>query len=138
MSGFKSAGSGRHTLFISLHSNAGPGSSNVWKSYRGWSVYTTNGQNNSDKLATCIYNSVRDEVSEKWGVKMRQDLSDGDSDFEADFTVIYKANMPAVLCENLFHDNKEDVILLQTQDFLTDLAKAIVDGTISYIENTEN
>lgn len=80
MSSFKLGDASRHTLFISLHSNAGPGSSAEWKPYRGWSIYTTTGQNNSDKLATCIYNSVEEEVSSKYGVRMRNDFSDGDPD----------------------------------------------------------
>jgi len=46
--------------------------------------------------------------------------------------------MQAVLCENLFHDNKEDVALLQSQEFLDDLGKAIIDGAVAYIEQTES
>ena len=93
-------------IFISIHANAfGNGSS--WSSPCGWSIYTTKGQNNSDKLATCIWNAANDIFPAK-GYNMRKESSDGDPDYEENFTVIYKTNMPAVLTENFFYTNIKD------------------------------
>lgn len=63
---------------------------------RGYSVYTTKGQNNSDKVAEEIMKQFAMDFPE---LKVRADKSDGDLDIEEDFTVIYKADCPAVLVE---------------------------------------
>ena len=47
---------------------------------------------------------------------LRKDLSDGDPDFEENFTVIYKTKCPAILTENLFMDNKTDVAFLNSEE----------------------
>jgi len=47
---------------------------------------------------------------------LRKDMSDGDPDYEENFTVIYKTKCPAVLTENLFMDNKTDVAFLMSDE----------------------
>ena len=46
-----------HHIFISIHNNAA-GNGSKWCNARGWSAYTTPGQNNSDKLAECLYDEI--------------------------------------------------------------------------------
>ena len=103
-------------IFISIHSNA-CGNGSEWNSARGWSAWTTKGQNNSDKLSECLYDAAED-ILPKYGMTIRKDTSDGDRDYEENFTVIYSANMPAVLTENLFFTNIKD-----TEFLLSDLGK---------------
>jgi len=67
-----------------------------WMNARGFTVYTTKGQNNSDKIAEII---MKDLITEFSKLQPRTDKSDGDLDKEADFTVIYKTNCPSVLIE---------------------------------------
>lgn len=113
-----------HKLFLSLHVNAA--GNGGWMNARGYSVYTTKGQNNSDKVAEEIMKQFAMDFPE---LKVRADKSDGDLDIEEDFTVIYKADCPAVLVEWLFQDNKEDIALLTNPDynlkFVLSLVKSI-------------
>ena len=66
--------------------------------------------------------------------KMRTDLIDGDMDKEKNFTVIYKANCPAVLTENLFMDNKEECEYLLSEEGKQAIVNLHVDGILKYME----
>ena len=99
-------------FFISVHANAG--SNGKWQKGRGWSVYTTKGDTNSDKYATILYEEA-EKLLPGCGMTLRKDISDGDPDFEENFTVIYKTKCPAVLTENLFMDNMTDVLFLMSE-----------------------
>jgi N-acetylmuramoyl-L-alanine amidase len=63
---------------------------------RGYSVFTTKGETNSDTVAEIIMKQFAVDFPE---LKVRADKSDGDLDKEEDFTVILKADCPAVLIE---------------------------------------
>ena len=93
-------------IFISIHSNAF-GDGRTWNSAEGWEAYTTKGQNNSDKLADCLY-SAAESILIPMGKKIRTQMSDGDKDYEENFTVIWGANMPAVLTESFFYTNPQN------------------------------
>lgn len=112
-------------LFISVHSNAA--SNGQWSKARGYSVYTTKGQNNSDKVAEQILKDFQKNFPE---LKGRFDRSDGDLDIEENFTVIYKTNFPSVLLEWLFQDNKEDIALLTNPEYNNKLVKSLVESII--------
>lgn len=47
---------------------------------------------------------------------LRKDMSDGDPDYEENYTIIYKTACPAILTENLFMDNKTDVKFLMSEE----------------------
>lgn len=103
----------KNKIFISIHSDAA-GNGIDWMSARGYSVYTTPGQNNSDKFAEILLNNFQKDFPE---LKGRFDNSDGDKDKEANFQVIKGANCPAVLVEWCFQDNKEDVEILLNDEY---------------------
>lgn len=117
-------------ILVSIHCNAA-GSGADWMSARGWEAWTSVGQTKADKLATCLYDAAEEVLS---GMKIRKDMSDGDPDKEEGFYILKHTKCPAVLTENLFQDNKEDV------DFLLSLEgkKAITDlhvkGIMKYLE----
>jgi N-acetylmuramoyl-L-alanine amidase len=115
-------------IFLSIHVNAA-GMGN-WMNATGWSAWTTKGKTNSDRLAECLCNACRDE-----DIKLRTDLSDGDKDYEANFTVIYKTICPAVLTENLFMDNKSDLAILKSEEGIEKLLKIHVNGINAYFAN---
>ena len=98
-------------LLISVHANAA--GNGDWMNARGWSVYTTKGLTNSDKYATIFFDEAN-RLLPAYGQKLRVDWSDGDPDWEENFTILYKARCPAILTENLFYDNKEDLKFLQS------------------------
>jgi N-acetylmuramoyl-L-alanine amidase len=98
-------------LLISVHANAG--ANGGWCKARGWSVYTTKGVTKSDAIATIFYNEA-ENLLPRFNMTTRKDMSDGDPDYEENFTIIYKSLCPAILTENLFMDNKEDCEFLRS------------------------
>lgn len=100
-------------FLISVHANAG--SNGKWQNGRGWSVYTTKGQTNSDAYATILFEEA-EKLLPNYGMTLRKDSQDGDPDYEENFTIIYMAKCPAVLTENLFMDNKKDVEFLLSEE----------------------
>ena len=49
-------------------------------------------------------------------MKIRKDMTDGDPDKESGFYILKHTKCPAVLTENLFQDNKEDVGFLLSEE----------------------
>ena len=123
---------GMHHIFISIHNNAA-GNGSKWCNARGWSAYTTPGQNNSDKFAECLYDAM-ERYSDGTGIKIRTDKRDGDRDIEANFAVLKGVKCPAVLTENLFQDNEDDVRLLLNDDIKKIIVKVHVEGILKFID----
>lgn len=100
-------------LLISVHANAG--SNGEWQSGRGWSIYTTKGVTKSDEYATIFFEEA-EKVLPEYNMTLRSQWSDGDPDYEENFTIIYMPKCPSVLTENLFMDNKTDVKFLMSEE----------------------
>lgn len=115
-------------VFISVHCNAA--GNGQWMNATGWSVWTTKGQNNSDKLAEILCEECVLE-----GVKLRKDTSDGDRDWEQNFTVIYKTGCPAILTENMFMDLKSDLEFLQSEEGIEKLLQIHYNGVRRWFED---
>jgi len=95
-------------IVFSWHNNAA-GMGDVWKEAHGYSIWTTRGKTMSDTCATIIFNNLRTFLPD---LAFRQDLSDGDPDYESNFTVLMSKH-PSVLLEFMFQDNDFDVQLLE-------------------------
>lgn len=118
-----------NVILISVHCNAA-GNGSDWMNARGWSAYTSKGQTKADKLADCLY-SIAESVFV--GQQIRKDMSDGDPDWEENFYILQKTKCPAVLTENFFQDNREDVEFLLSTEGKQQIVKVHVDGIIKYI-----
>lgn len=119
-----------NVILVSIHCNAA-GSGSEWMKARGWSAYTTKGQTKADDLANCLYSAAESVFV---GQKIRKDMSDGDPDWEENFYILQKTKCAAVLTENFFQDNKEDVEFLLSHEGKQQIVKAHVDGIIKYME----
>lgn len=119
-------------VYVSVHVNAA-GADGQWKSARGWSVYTSPGKTKSDTLATYLYNEAKAILPSDSKYYVRSDWSDGDPDYEANFYVLTKTKCPAVLTENLFQDNKDDVAFLTSDGGKEKIVDIHVNGIIKYI-----
>lgn len=119
-----------NVLLVSIHCNAA-GSGAEWMSARGWSAYTTKGRTKSDALAECLYSEAEKNFP---GMKIRKDMQDGDCDWEEDFYILRKTKCAAVLTENFFQDNKEDVLYLISYAGREAVVKTHVDGIVNYIK----
>lgn len=121
-----------NVIMISIHCNAA--SNGQWTNARGWSVWTTKGQTNSDKLADELFAAAQSYLPQ-YGMTLRKETyNDGDVDYEKNFTVIYGAKCPAVLTENLFMDNKVDCAWLLTEEGKETITNIHVDGILKYME----
>lgn len=114
------------SLFVSLHANAYGASFN---DARGTETYiASNASQTSKKAAELIQESiyktmkVLDGEAKNRGVKT------------SDFTVIYKAMMPAILIEYAFYTNKEDLVILKNKR--TELVEATMEGICKYFNLT--
>ena len=116
-------------VFLSIHNNAA-GMGDKWYNVTGWEAWTTPGKNNSDKLASLLYEEV-----ELQSIKTRKDTTDGDADKESNFTVLVKANCPAVISENMFMDSKKDVEFLNSKEGIEKLLVAHINGIRRYYED---
>lgn len=119
----------KNVILISIHNNAA-GADGQWHTARGWEAWTSVGQTKSDMLATCLY-----EAAERSGFKIRKDMSDGDPDKEGHLYILKHTLCPAVLTENLFQDNKEDVSYLLSEEGMRTITALHVEGIKSYLIN---
>lgn len=103
----------RKTYLISFHSNAGGGT--------GFEIFTSPGQTRSDHIATFFGEAIRQD-SFLSSFKLRTDYGDGDLDKEAKYSILTETNCPAILIENLFFDNPNDLRFLLDSNFRETLA----------------
>lgn len=113
-------------FLVSVHANAF-GNGESWNNARGWSIYTTKGKTKSDDYATIFFEEAS-KILPYYDMTLRKDMSDGDPDFEENFTILYKTVMPAVLTENLFFTNKQDVDFLMSDEGKDVIAKIHVNA----------
>ena len=120
-------------LLVSCHSNAvGNAISGASQSANGIDIYTSRGTTRSDAVATSVYNSFADNMQ---GLRMRSgDWQDGDVDHEANFTIIAKTTMPAVLGEVGFFTNLSDARYLHDINNHGQIALCYWYGVRSYLE----
>lgn len=120
----------KNVVYVSIHNNAA-GNGSQWLTARGWEAWTSKGQTMADKLAECLYDAAIKHLPQ--GTKIRTDMADGDRDKEANFTVLYRSKCPAVLTENLFQDNREDVEYLLSDEGREAIVSLHVDGIKEYV-----
>lgn len=118
-----------NVLMISVHANA-VGDSSKWMEGKGWEAYTTRGETISDKLAEFLYKRADSNIN---GRKIREDWTDGDRDKEADFYIIKHVKCAAVLTENFFYDNKDDLKYLTSDEGVHAVVRTHIEGIIDFI-----
>lgn len=116
-------------ILVSIHCNAA-GNGSDWMSARGWEAWTSVGKTKADKLATCLYEDAENCLP---GMNMRKDMADGDPDKESQFYILRHTNCPAVLTENLFQDNREDVEFLLSERGKRAIVSLHVWGIMKYL-----
>ena len=122
----------KDTLLVSVHVNAA-GNGTRWNVARGWSIYTTRGITEADKLAQHIWTAAKNIFNAPATVRSYSNAYLG-HDYEENFYILLHSYCPAVLIENFFQDNKEDVAYLNSDIGKACCAEVIVTGVKSYIE----
>ena len=116
-------------IFISLHCNSAEN-----PSAEGYEVWTSPGQTEGDRLATCIYGQIAAEFPDREG---RTDYSDGDPDKESRFYVLVHTDAPACLVEMAFISNDDEAALLSNITWQDRYARAIARGVTDYFAAME-
>jgi len=111
-------------LFISIHCNSAANSAAI-----GTEIWTSRGQTESDILAEYVVEFIKEILPME---VLRVDLSDGDSDKEANYYVLKNTNMPAFLSELAFISNYEEEQLLNDPNFQDNYTDIICKGVCKY------
>lgn len=119
----------RHVCLVSIHANAA-GNGRQWMTARGWCCYTSRGQTAEDHLADNLYQAAQLCLL---GHKIRRDYSDGNPDWESDFTILKNTLCAAALTENLFYDNPDDIAFLESALGRQAIIDLHVQGIIRYL-----
>lgn len=119
----------KQALLISVHCNAA-GNDGKWHNASGWSIYIAqNASSNSKRLAKSIY-----EEAEKLGLKGNRSIPK-EKYWVQSLAMCRDTHCPAVLTENMFQDNKDDVKFLLSDEGKRKIAEAHVKGVINYLNN---
>lgn len=112
-------------FFLSIHCNS---ASNRGAS--GFEVFTSPGQNEADELATFLFVDYARAFPSKL---KRIDDKDGDPDKEANFAVLRRTKMPAVLFELDFISSPSVETWLGEELSQIAMAEALCDGLLRYL-----
>ena len=118
---------GKKAILVSIHCNAA-GSGGSWMNARGWSVFVSNNASTSSKkLATSLC-----EVAESMKLQVRRPAPKQPY-WEQNLAICRDTNCPAILTENFFQDNKEDVEYLLSAEGKRDVVRIHVEGIAKYL-----
>ena len=120
-----------NVLVVSIHCNAA-GADCKWHDARGWQACVSlNASAKSKQLASYLFDAAQVE-----GLKMRSPKP-GQKWWAQNLAICRDTNCPAVLTENLFQDNKEDVEYLLSDKGREAIINLHVQGIINYIKSIE-
>lgn len=114
-------------LLVSIHNNAaGCGG---WKTASGWSGWVyTKGSEHSRLLAQCLY-----DAAEARGLKGNRSVPSCRY-WTANFYILKHTACPAVLTENLFQDNREEVDWLLSDEGRKTIVGLHLEGIVNFIK----
>lgn len=124
---FKS--NGYDTFLISIHINAAA-SDDKYHDASGWTVWTyVNGSSKSKKMG-----QIMSSVSKDMKLTGNRALPPTGY-YTSNFYILKNTNIPAVLCENMFMDNKEDEEFLLSEAGKKKLLELYEISILRYIQN---
>ena len=126
-----------NVLLVSIHVNAA-GRDGKWMTARGWSAFTTKGITEADRLAACLIDAAENTFRAPLRVRKYSMADRYSRDFEENFYILKNTSCPAVLTENFFQDNREDVLYLKSTEGLNSCIRCHVDGITRYINAKNN
>lgn len=118
---------GKKAILVSIHCNAA-GSGASWMNAQGWSAFVSNNASlNSKRLAESLA-----QVAECIPVPVRKPMP-GQLYWEQSLAICRDTNCPAILTENFFQDNKEDVEYLLSREGKDTVARIHIEGILKYL-----
>ena len=120
----------KNVLVVSIHNNAAGNGVN-WLNARGWSAHVgLNASQRSKQLASHLA-----KAAEAQGLKVRRPLHTQDY-WPQNLAICRDTLCPAVLTENLFQDNREDVAFLLSDKGREAIVNLHINGIIDYIKTS--
>ena len=120
-----------NVLVVSVHCNAA-GADGKWHDARGWQACVSlNASAKSKQLASYLFDAAQAQE-----LKMRSPKP-GQKWWQQNLAICRDTKCPAVLTENLFQDNKEDVEFLLSDKGREAIINLHVNGIINYIKSLE-
>lgn len=119
----------RNVCLVSIHTNAA-GNGKQWMSARGWICYTSRGQSAGDHLADCLYRAAA-----LWlpGHKAPEGLFRRRSRLGKRLLHPQEHPLCRSLTENLFHDNSDDCLSLESGEGRRAIVALHVEGIVNYV-----
>lgn len=125
----------KRSCWVSIHFNASTmNTKGIGEKARGACIFTLNGQNESDLISQSVWDEFK-KRTKSFGITYREDLRDGDSDFEAGFEEFNLTLMPAYLMETLFFDNWHDLQIAKRNEFVEAVTDAHLYGLLNYFNS---
>ena len=122
----------KDVFLVSIHANAA-GNGTQWMSARGWEIHTSQGITESDRIADFF---IDEAVKVFKGKKIRiYSYSPLNRDKETNLYILVHTACPAVLTENFFQDNIEDVKYLMSEKGKEEIVKCHADAITKYIQS---
>lgn len=118
---------GGAALYVSIHNNAA-GADGKWHNARGFCVYAYTGASGSSRSAASIFH----RRAQAAGLKGNRSYP-ATGYYTANFAVLRGTSCPAVLTENLFQDNRDDVALLLSDEGRAKIAALHVDSICEFL-----
>ena len=116
-------------LLVSIHCNAA-GADGKWHDAHGWAAYVSkNASVNSKTLARCLIQAAKDK-----GLSVRE-YAHQVPYWTQNLAICRDTKCPAVLTENLFQDNREDVEFLLSETGKQTIVDLHVNGIVEYINS---
>lgn len=116
-------------IYVSVHVNAA-GMGDKWMNAKGWSVFVCpTASQNSKTLAQSLCNvALAKNLKGNRSVPLNKYWT-------SNLYVLKNTKCPAVLTENMFQDNKEDVAFLLSQKGKDTITQVHVEGIINYLKS---
>lgn len=118
----------KNVILVSVHCNAA-GNGSQWMNARGWSAHVSlNASTQSKAFARSLI-----ETAEREGLKIRK-YAHQSPYWSQNLAICRDTKCAAVLTENLFQDNKEDVAFLLSEVGKETIVSLHVKGVINYLK----
>ncbi len=119
----QTANNSKADLYVSIHANSS--AANGWDTANGIEIFVVKLGYNAEKAAKAVLKHlVKGTPQKNRGIK------------EANFYVLRKTNMPAILIECGFMNNKEELKLLKSETFRQECAEEIAKGICEFFKVT--
>jgi N-acetylmuramoyl-L-alanine amidase len=122
------AAAGKKAILVSIHCNAA-GADGKWHDARGWSAYVSRNASKKSKELACRLI----DAAETQGLKVRR-YSQNEPYWTQNLAICRDTNCPAVLTENLFQDNREDVDYLLSEKGKQTIVELHMNGIMEYLD----